>query len=122
MANGVRKPTQIPTLVSCFSYPEQRHLVPPEWGSGLLTEVIAPQRDPRLQLQLQAKKWEGGILTEVIEPQLDPPTSSNPAAALFHKLRLFPLLPGSGGILDLFHELINVQTIGLESLASGFHI
>ena len=27
-------------------------LHPGEWGSGLLTEVIAPQRDPRFQLQL----------------------------------------------------------------------
>jgi len=72
---------------------------------------------------VQAKKWGSGILTEVIVPQLDPLTSSNPAAAaLFHKLRLVPLLPGSGGILDLSHELINGQTIRLESLASGFHI
>ena len=60
MANGVRTPTQIPTLLSCFSYPEQRRLVSPEWGSGLLTEVIAPQRDPRIQLQRPGEevgKW-----------------------------------------------------------------
>ena len=45
------------------------------------------------------------------------------AAALFHKLRLVPLLPGSGGTLGLSHELIIVKIIGLEeSLASGFHI
>jgi hypothetical protein len=49
-------------------------------------------------------------------------SSSNPAAALFHRLRLVPLLPGSGGILGLSHELINVKISGLESLASGFHI
>ncbi len=49
-------------------------------------------------------------------------SSSNPTAALFHKLRLVPLLSGSGGILVLSHELINVKIIGLESLASGFHI
>ena len=33
----------------------RRHLVPSrpgEWGSGLFTGVIAPQRDPRLQIQL----------------------------------------------------------------------
>ncbi len=33
----------------------RRHLFPSrpgEWGSGLLTGVIAPQRDPRLQVQL----------------------------------------------------------------------
>jgi hypothetical protein len=49
-------------------------------------------------------------------------SSSNPAAAFFHKLRLVPLLSGSGGILVLSHELINVKIIELESLASGFHI
>jgi hypothetical protein len=53
----------------------------------------------------------------VILPQLDPPTSSNPAAALFHRLRLVPLLPGSGGILGLSHEIIiNVKIIGLEGI------
>ena len=31
---------------------ESFYRVTREWGSGLLTEVIAPQRDPRLQLQL----------------------------------------------------------------------
>ena len=31
----------------------------------------------------------------MILPQLDPPTSSNPAAAIFYRLRLVPLLPGS---------------------------
>ena len=31
-------------------------------------------------------------------------------------------IPGSGGVLGLSHELINVKIIGLESLASGFHI
>ena len=46
------------------------------------------------------KKWVSGNITEVIVPQLDPPTSSDPAAAaLFHKLRLVPLLPGRCGII-----------------------
>ena len=49
-------------------------------------------------------------------------SSSHPAAALFHKLRLVPLLPGGGGILGLSRELIRVKIIGLESLAAGFHI
>jgi hypothetical protein len=43
---------------------------------------------------VQAKKWGSGFLTEVIVPQLDPLTASNPAAALFHRLRLVPLLGG----------------------------
>ena len=42
-------------LFPSFQATRRRHLVPlrpGEWGSGLLTEVIDPQRDPRLQLQL----------------------------------------------------------------------
>jgi len=57
----------------------------------------------RSSSSVQAKKWGSGILTEVIIPQRNPQTSSKPAAAYFH-------------------ELTNVKTTGLESLASGLHI
>ena len=87
------------SLFPSFQAARRRHLVPSrpgEWGSGLLTKVIAPQRDPRLQLQLIQSS--SGSLPQA--PSCPPPPWQR----------------------RLSHELINVKIIGLGSLASGFHI
>jgi hypothetical protein len=91
-----------------------RHLVPfrpGEWGSGLLTEVIVPQRDPRFRLQL-VQSSSGSL------PQAPSCPSFHAAAASWSSVSnewhseilrrsgfsgAATLLPGGRGILDSFH-------------------
>jgi hypothetical protein len=97
----------------------------PQWIWSLRYPLFPSFQAARLRhlVSLRPGEW---LLTEVIvhsETHGSSSSSSNPAAALFHRLHLVLLLPGSGGVLGLSHELIIVKIIiGLESLASGFHI
>ena len=95
-----------------FAYsPRTERAPPPQWIWSLWYPLLPSFQAARRRHLVPSRPASGGVDSSPerllhSETHGSRTSSSNPAAALFHKLRLVPLLPGSGRILV---QLINVK-------------